>query len=249
MRIWKCLIPLLALSSPEIMVAATDQFEVASVRPNTLDDRIVSIAVGPGGRFVVRGYTLVLLIQKAYGVMDWNVEGGPGWIRVDRFDVAATAKVTGNLTEAQLRPMLQDLLAKRFRLRTHLAHKHVSGHALVVTAGGLKARASTDGEEHPATARMNNKGLNWDGLSMADFARFIGGKLNLVPTVDETGLKGLYDFAADWKLEANPFSDEDARYAVLAALRDQLGLKLVPKKVTIQTIVIDGADRATASEN
>src|SRR5215831_5510751 len=103
MRIWKCLIPLFAIGSPEIMGAATDQFEVASVRPNTLDDRIVSIAVGPGGRFVARGYTLVLLIQKAYGVMDWNVEGGPGWIRVDRFDVAATVQVPGNLTEAELR--------------------------------------------------------------------------------------------------------------------------------------------------
>ena len=54
------------------------EFEVASVRENTLDDCIVTVNVGPGGRFTVRGYTLVLLIQRAYGVMDWNVEGGPG---------------------------------------------------------------------------------------------------------------------------------------------------------------------------
>ena len=40
-------------------------FEVASVRPNLLDDRIVTIQVGPGGRFAARGYTLVLLIQRA----------------------------------------------------------------------------------------------------------------------------------------------------------------------------------------
>src|SRR5262249_45348867 len=158
MRVWKWLVPLLAIGSAEIMIGTTDEFEVASVRPNTLNDRIVSIAVGPGGRFVARGYTLVLLIQRAYGVMDWNVEGGPGWIRIDRFDVAATAKVTGNLTEAQLRPMLQDLLAKRFRLRTHMGEKQMSGHALVVTASGLKARISSDGE-HPDNGRMNNKGL------------------------------------------------------------------------------------------
>jgi uncharacterized protein (TIGR03435 family) len=249
MGIWKWLIPLLALGTAEIMIGATNEFEVASVRPNMLNDRIVSIAVGPGGRFVARGYTLVLLIQRAYGVMDWNVEGGPGWIRSDRFDVAATAKVAGNLTEVQLRPMLQDLLAKRFRLRTHMSEKRMPGYALVVAAGGLKATPSAEGEEHPDTGRMNNKGLKWEGLSMANFARFVGGKLNLVPALDETGLKGLYDFRADWKLEANPFSDEDARYAVLSALRDQLGLKLFPKRVTVQMIVIDGAEKATASQN
>ena len=55
--------------------------------------------MGPGGRFAARGDTLVLLIQRAYGVMDWNVAGGPGWIRDDRFDVNAKANVPGNLTE------------------------------------------------------------------------------------------------------------------------------------------------------
>src|SRR6266403_795124 len=82
---------------------APTEFEVASVRPNTANDRIVTINLGPGGRFDARGYTLVLLMQRAYGVMDWNVSGGPGWIRTDRYDVAANALVPGNLTEEQLK--------------------------------------------------------------------------------------------------------------------------------------------------
>lgn len=56
------------------------EFEVASVRPNISNDRIVTISVGPGGRFAARGYTLQLLMQRAYGVMGWNVTGGPAWI-------------------------------------------------------------------------------------------------------------------------------------------------------------------------
>jgi len=64
---------------------------------------------GPGGIFTARGYTLVLLIRRAYGVMDWNVSGGPGWIRTDRYDVAAKATVQGDLTEAELQPMLAKL--------------------------------------------------------------------------------------------------------------------------------------------
>src|SRR6266853_3581790 len=85
------------------------EFDVASVRLNTANDRVVTINVGPGGRLACRGYTLVLLMQRAYGVMDWNVTGGPGWIRTDRYDVAATALVPGNLIEEQLKPMLRGL--------------------------------------------------------------------------------------------------------------------------------------------
>ena len=106
---------LIAAASAFAQVRTPGEFEVASVRPNTSDDRIVTINVGPGGRFTAKGYTLVLLIQRAYGVMDWNVTGGPGWIRSERFDVAAEANVGGNLTEAQLQPMLQALLAERIK--------------------------------------------------------------------------------------------------------------------------------------
>jgi hypothetical protein len=100
---------------------SSTEFEVASVRPNMADDRIVTINVGPSGRFTARGYTLVLLLQRAYGVMDWNLAGGPAWIRSDRFDVSAKANVSGNLTEHELQPMLQRLLAERFRLKVHHA--------------------------------------------------------------------------------------------------------------------------------
>src|SRR5262245_47347887 len=104
-------------------------FEVASVKPNLANDRIVRIRVGQGGIFTAKGYTLVLLIQRAYGVMDWNVSGGPGWIRTDRFDVAAKANVPGNLNEAQLQPMLAKLLADRFKLRVHRSSAETAGYA------------------------------------------------------------------------------------------------------------------------
>ena len=97
----RSLIAFIAAAAAFSQVQSPTEFDVASVRPNTADDRIVTINVGPGGRFACRGYTLVLLMQRAYGVMDWNVTGGPGWIRTDRYDVTATANVAGNLTEAQ----------------------------------------------------------------------------------------------------------------------------------------------------
>jgi len=230
------------------------EFEVASVRPNTANDRIVTINVGPGGRFAARGYTLVLLMQRAYGVMDWNVSGGPGWIRTDRYDVVATANIAGNLTEAQLRPMLQALLAERFKLRLHKGSKEMAGYALVVGKGGPKVKAAADGEEHPDTFRMSGTGIRGQGITMEDFARYVAGKLGLV-AVDKTGLKGLYDFKVDWQVDTDqdtsglPGADpRDAlRSAVFGALQDQLGLKLNPQKIAVQMLVIDSIEKASAN--
>lgn len=153
---------------------------MASVRRNIAGDRLVTVDVGPGGRFSARGYTLLLLMQRAYGVMDWNVFSGPGWIRTDPRDVSAKAGAAGDLTEEQLRPMLQRLLAQRFRLQLRESTKEMPGYALVVAKGGHKLKPSADGEEHRDTFRLNTAGLSGQGISMPDFARFVAGKLGLV---------------------------------------------------------------------
>jgi uncharacterized protein (TIGR03435 family) len=224
-------------------------FEVASVRPNRLDDRIVTIHVGPGGSFTARGYTLVLLIQRAYGVMDWNVDGGPDWIRVDRFDVAAKANVAGDLTESQLRPMLAKLLEERFQLKLHRTSKPMAGYALQVARGGPRLKRST-AEEQRDSFRLTASRLSGQAISMRDFARFVGGKLGLI-AVDETGLSGLYDFDVEWRPPAGFLPDVDPREAqrstVLDAIQKQLGLKFVAKKVAVEVLIIDHAERP--SEN
>jgi len=227
------------------------EFEVASVKPNLADDRLVTIRVGPGGVFVATGYTLVLLMQRAYGVMDWNVTGGPGWIRTDRFDVAAKANVQGDLTEAALQPMLAKLLADRFKLMLHHSSTQTSGYALEVAKGGPKLKPSADAEEHQDTFRLARFGLSGQGISMRNFARFFGGKLGVI-VVDETALQGLYDFKVDWRIDAvRPGAEpgEPLREAAFDAVQTQLGLKIVPKKVTIELLVIDHAEKASASEN
>jgi uncharacterized protein (TIGR03435 family) len=180
--------------------------------------------------------------------MDWNVSGGPGWIRTDRYDVAAKAVVDGNLTERQLQPMLQALLADRFKLRLHNASKEMAGYALVVARGGPKLTAAADGEERSDTFRLNQNGLSGQGIPMKDFARFVAGKLGLV-AVDMTGLKGVYDFKVDWKESTETGVDprDEFRSVVFSALEEKLGLKLVPQKIAVQMLVIDSVEKA--SEN
>ena len=91
---------------------------------------------------------------------------------------------------------------------------------------------------------------------MRNFARFFGGKLGLI-AVDETGLTGLYDFKVDWKIDNDraaadlPAADsrEPLREAAFDAVKTHLGLKVVPKKVTVEMLVIDHVEKASASEN
>lgn len=228
-----------------IHLQAAAEFETATVKLNTADDHIVTINVGAGGRFDCRGYTLGLLIQRAYGVMDWNIDGGPGWIRTDRYDVSAKANMDGMLTEAQLQTHLQALLAEHFKLKVHRSLKETSGYALVVSPGGAKVKTAADGEEHPDTFRMGGAGLSGQGIKMEDLARFVGGKLGFV-AVDETGLTGLYDLKVDWNVELADDSRAALRSAVFAALKNQLGLELIAKKVTLRMIVVDHAERVAS---
>src|SRR5579871_4759775 len=97
---------------------AQARFDVASIKPMDL--------VGEGrGREAInvdpvtlnlRNVTLSSAIQWAYNVKYFQVSG-PGWIDDKRYEISAkSAKPAG---EAEMRAMLQALLADRFKLKVH----------------------------------------------------------------------------------------------------------------------------------
>ena len=60
--------------------------------------------------------------------------------------------------------------------------------------------------------------------------------------VDKTGLRGGYDFTAEWANGgANPQSSDTGAPGVFTALR-AFGLKLEPRKLPFEVLVIDGAN-------
>jgi uncharacterized protein (TIGR03435 family) len=74
------------------------------------------------------------------------------------------------------------------------------------------------------------------------------------PVVDQTGLKGKFDFVLEWTPDPTgpppatgvlPPDPEGPTF--LQALREQLGLKLEPTRGRIETLIIDHVDRP--SEN
>ena len=73
--------------------------------------------------------------------------------------------------------------------------------------------------------------------------------------IDETGLKGRFDFTLKWPPDSTmgavtPAPDSGAQSdssapSLLTALREQLGLKLETKKEPVDVIVIDSAELPT----
>jgi uncharacterized protein (TIGR03435 family) len=99
----------------------------ANIRGNFMQGPYVG-----GGRFEVRSATIVDLIQLGWGVRPDKITGGPKWAGVDRFDIRAKAPAGTNA--ANLRLMLQSLLADRFGLKVHDDQKPMPAFVLVVAA-------------------------------------------------------------------------------------------------------------------
>lgn len=70
----------------------------------------------PGGGLSA-ATTVPRLIALAYGLKDYQIEGGPAWMGSDYF--AIEARADGDATDDVFNEMLRALLADRFGLRTH----------------------------------------------------------------------------------------------------------------------------------
>jgi uncharacterized protein (TIGR03435 family) len=125
--------------------AGTDKprFEVAAVRENTNNDGKVMIGIQPGGRFTAVNVPLWDLIRQAFGVQRTQIVGAPDWTETARYDITAKAEEdipgTGpGSPQGPLHFMLQDLLADRFKLRTHRETRELPIYALTLARSDNK---------------------------------------------------------------------------------------------------------------
>jgi len=240
-------------------------YDVASIRENKSNDgRLSSRDPSKEALLTLSGITMKNLISDAYGVSLFDVAGGPSWLDTERFDIAAKSDDT---VSAQLRKlnncdvrkakqqMLQALLSDRTKLAVHHVSKVVTGYDLVLAKIGSKLQPSktapdeaNTSEAKPLGATMSMQAgklgidLTARNYSISSFAAWLSiGSLH-TPVQDKTGLTGVYDFKLQWSQQdsAALSSSQDALYPdIFTALQEQLGLKLNPTKVTIDTIVID----------
>jgi uncharacterized protein (TIGR03435 family) len=219
-------------------VAQPPAFEAATIKPS-VDRPGHSGSHGRTGMIVLTGQTLKGLICNAYQVKDFQVTGGPKWIDGDRFDV--NAKAAGAEEGRQLLAMLQTLLADRFQLVIHHEQKIAPAYALVLMKSGLKIKPV---EGATGSGSNGSKGeLTVTGMTMSKFADVLSRELK-GPVVDLTETPGAYDFKLTWSIDGDANDDQSS---LLAALQSQLGVKLESRKLPIDLIVVDKAEKP--SEN
>jgi len=226
-------------------------FEAASIRledpRSTMDTNSPAFRVNqttfPSNRLVLRHTNLQSMIADAYGIDFDKTVGGPDWLGSQHYNV--TAKVEGNamLSMEQMRPLQQALLEERFHLKVHRQQKIVPGYALVIAKGGPKLQPNKGA---PFIGINAGNEFKYQNDTVGNFAKAIGYWSLKQQVVDKTGIQGQYDFDLKCRPATGPYID-DPRFANLpdlfTALQEQLGLKLVPEKVPVDTLVIDHVDK------
>jgi uncharacterized protein (TIGR03435 family) len=248
---------------------AASVFEVASIKPSaSTDPRALVLAVP--GRLLMENFAARTLIFLAYGVADYQLAGGPSWIRSDRYDVEAKAE--GDPTVRQMEgPMLQALLVERFKLAVHRETQQLPVYELTRAGGKAKLQPTQEGTciaysldavPPSAAAALNtkfcgigspqngtNRALDGKGVSMAALANAIARTVQR-SVIDKTGLTGTYDLHLQWTdapLNNTPAHETSDGPSIFTAVTDQLGLKLESAKGPVEVIVIDHMERP--SEN
>lgn len=213
-------------------------FEAATIKPSK---------AAPGhsgshsrtGMIMLDGQTLKGLICSAYRVKDFQVSGGPKWLDQDRFDV--NAKAEGAANGEQLQQMLQTMLADRFQLVFHREQKIGPAYALVLVKSGLKIKPVE------AAGGSNSHGGNGEltvtGMTMADLADYLSKRVG-APVADLTETTGAFDFKLQWSTEGDK---DDMQSALFSALQSELGVKVESRKLPVDLIVVDKAEKP--SEN
>jgi uncharacterized protein (TIGR03435 family) len=209
-------------------------------------------------RVRLQNFTLLDLIAAAYSVRTTQVSG-PDWLSVQGFDIEA--KLPDGARKEDLNAMLQSLLEERFGLKVHRAAQTSQGFALIVGKDGPKLKSAAPPPPAPAQElteeqkaqlqqkwqadrkRMQEKlesgppmaGFSyagWPSITTEELAaqlvRFTG-----EPVVDETGLTENYSV----RIETS--SNSDVPGGTIFDAVEKLGLKLEPRKVTVETVVVD----------
>jgi uncharacterized protein (TIGR03435 family) len=259
------LIALLAVAAFGQPAETAAKFEVADVHesPRTSQPGVR----GPffsSGRYELRFATMVDLIGIANNVDPEKVYGGPSWLELDRFDVFARIPAGSNAESR--RQMLQALLAERFHLVTHADKKPMAAFALTVgkhpdlkesSGGDAPAGCKPDiqnapnGPPNPGTPiQLPTIVYTCKSTTMEAFAAAIpnipaaGQYLNNLLVVDQTGLKGSWDFSFHFtpKVPAG-IATTGENIPLLDAIDKQLGLKLEMSTTPMPVIAVDKVDR------
>jgi uncharacterized protein (TIGR03435 family) len=191
----------------------------------------------------------------------------PKWISSDVFDIEAKIDEGymdgwSTLSDAQrmdiVRPMLRRLLSERFHLKLTTDTRMTPVYALVQAKGGTHVRevpppTPVDGDPAEVAARWvaENPGKAFPGQIMCSGDQCVAHAVRIEDAlgqiaanshadrmvVDQTGLKGTYDFSFPFPGAKDEFPMQE--------VGDALGMKFEPRSMPIKTCIIESAEKPT----
>lgn len=268
-------------------VVAAPQFEVASVRPvlrdnsrrGLIDDFVdaelpkMVLREVRKGRFRSPRISVHVLIQLAYDVKGFQIDGGPSWARSDRFEIEATA--AGNPTADEVRGMFRSLLADRFQLALRREARTMPVYELVPSRRGLKITPLREGDcitlnEKSSPIPMDltkptyicggirrkvvtmppqrSDRIEVGGIAMSRLVDILSDELDRT-VIDRTGFTERFNLLLDFAPPRDFAVDSAVSSAptIFTALEEQLGLRLRATTGSVDVLVIDRVERP--SEN
>lgn len=231
-----------AVMHAQSQVPAAPVLEAASVKPVQASENASSFA---GNRITMPATTLASAVRFAYGLRQYQVLGGPGWINEDSYEIVAKAEGNGPLTVDQFRQLVQTVLADRFRLTARPETRELPAYALVM---GAKASRLRESKTSQFSMRASQTLIEVSGGTMTQLSTTLS-SIVARPVLDRTELKDKYDFRLEFAPEkpvaapgAIP-SDPNNLPSIFTAIREQLGLKLEPTRAPVGVLVIEHVER------
>ena len=247
------------------------QFTSVTIRPSVVarGERSVS-RVDTDGGYVATNVTLVQLVEAAYrrsGFDKREVEGGPDWVRTDRFDLSAKNGGGDLVLDADGFPrhslrMLQELLKERFQLQGGVEARPRQVYALVAVQGGPNVTATTADcaaqmrafarreqiQGAPCGAAPYPGRLVARGITMWDLAGLIAPWVDR-PVIDRTQFTGAFDVDLEGVeiKPAGPFGPSarpsNTTASIFTTIQPQLGVRLEAVTAPVEVLVIRHAER------
>ena len=216
-----------------------------------------------GDRYTTSQATMTNLIARSYNVESRNVLGGPPWLDLDRFDLTAQAPRTTSPDDVRL--MLRSMLVERFKLVAHTGVKPLPAFLLTVGKGGPKIKQSSAAAQPDASSAPEGPNIggcafqpppantppsptmevkfSCHAVTMQSFAEFlhdVASNYLKQPVVDQTALKGTWDFDIHWTYQ--PPKGDDPGTTIFDAVDKQLGLKLEAGTAPLPVVIVDSVN-------
>lgn len=206
------------------------------------------------------------LVNIAFHLSYYQISGGAPWTEHENYTVEAKPPTDlrppltnlrhswWDISDPRLREMLQALVIDRFQLKFHTETK--TGVVYVLEKGGKKLKLQpTDDKRWPPNPTGNTRLSEVDFVSerfyvinesMPQLAKFAADYVLRAPVLDRTDLNGSFDYTEPPPLDERDPATIDFAEAFKAMIHD-IGLKLVRSEGSVESFVIDHAERPSAN--